>query len=80
MTSDETKLLIEMSSDVRNITKTMTALSVKMERLQEEFVTQMTSRMAVAEEKINRLERIIYGLIALASAEAIAILFQYLQH
>ena len=79
MTTDETKLLIEMSSEVKNIVKTMTALSVKLERLQEEFVTNMTSRMAVAEEKINRLERIIYGLIALASAEAIAILFQYLQ-
>lgn len=80
MTDNETKLLIEVNSEVKNITKTMTALADKMDRLQEEFVTQITSRMAVAEEKIGRMEKIIYGLIAIVSAEGIALIFKYIMH
>jgi hypothetical protein len=49
-----------------------------MDKLQEEFVTNITSRMAVQEEKVGRLERIIYGLIFLTAGELVAIVFKYI--
>ena len=76
--TEETKLLLEMSGEVKALVKTTTTLSDKMDKLQEEFVTNITSRMAVQEEKVGRLERIIYGLIFLTAGELVAIVFKYI--
>lgn len=78
MTNEETKLLVEVSTRLNEMAKTMEMVSKKMDLLQSDHVTNITSRMAVSEEKVSRLEKIVYGLIALAAAQAIAILFQYI--
>lgn len=76
MTSEESKLLVELRADMRNLTKHIEGLTEKMDELQKIHVTDMTSQMAVMKEKVGRLERIVYGLIAIAGAELLAIVFQ----
>lgn len=78
MTDNETKLLVEVNTRVNEMAKTMEAMSKKLDSLQSEHVTFIMSETAVTKEKVSRLERIVYGLIALAAAEGVAILFQYL--
>jgi hypothetical protein len=77
--TEETKLLLEMSGEVKALVKTTTTLSEKMDKLQDEFVTQMTSRMAVQEEKVGRLERILYGFGTMAVAEMLYIIFDLIK-
>lgn len=77
--TEETKILLEMSGEVKELVKTTTTLSRKMDKLQEEFVTNITSRMAVQEEKVMRLERIVYGLITVGGMEMIYIVFDLIK-
>ena len=77
--TEETKLLLEMSSEVKTLVKTTASLSQKMDELQKEFVTTITSRMAVQEEKTARLERVVYGLIAMVAAQSMAIIFNFIK-
>lgn len=79
MTSEETKLLVELKTELRGLTKHIEGLTDKMDELQKTHVTDMTSQMAVMKEKVGRLERIVYGLIAIAGAELLAIVFQMIQ-
>jgi tetrahydromethanopterin S-methyltransferase subunit G len=79
MTSEESKLLVELRADMRNLTKHIESLTEKMDEMQKTHVTNMTSQMAVMKEKVGRLERILYGLIAVAGTQMIYIILELLK-
>lgn len=78
MTNEETRLLAELTQQVRSLNKHIETLTEKMEKFQEHRANEL-SRMAVTEEKVGRLEKIVYGLIGLVFAQAIALIFQFIK-
>jgi hypothetical protein len=79
MTNEETKLLVELKTELRGLTKHIETLTDKMDELQKTHVTDMTAQMAVMKEKVGRLERIVYGLITVAGTELIYIVFDLIK-
>ncbi len=79
MTNEETKLLAQVSTKLETVIDRMTELSGKMDELQKTHVMEMNSRMAVAETKINRMEKVLYGTMAVVFVEVAAFIISILR-
>lgn len=76
MTITEQQILAELRAEMKILITSVKTLTDKMDALQKEHVTEMSSRMAVAEEKINRLEKILYGTMAVVAVQALALIIK----
>lgn len=79
MTTEESVLLASLGEQMKQMTKTMDRMSQKLDKLQDDHVTDITSRMAVQETKVGRLENIVYGLAGVALTELIALIFSFIK-
>lgn len=79
MTVEDTKLtILEMAHDLKSMNVQISKLTTNMEEMQRGFMQQTNIRLAVNSEKIMRLERVVYGLIALVAASLVTAVFSIL--
>ena len=68
----QTVLMEEMGKRIINI-------EVKVDKINETQLGKTEARLAVSEEKVNRLERIVYGAVAFIIIELISIIMLWIQ-
>lgn len=51
----------------------------KVDHIQDTFIIQTSSKLAVAEEKINRLETIVYGTVSIIFIEVIGLIALFIK-
>lgn len=76
---EDKELLIRQIVLIEEMGKKVNAIEGAVTMMKDGHVVQTQSRLAVSEEKISRLEKIIYGSIATIIVQGFAILILWLQ-
>lgn len=74
--NDRTTLekLITLATNMENLVKQVNLMDKKLDDIRTEHVSKTDSNIAVMQSKVNRLETILYGTLALCAAEGITLL------
>ena len=76
---DDKELLIRLTVLVEQMGQKVAGIENKVNTLNDIHLMKTESRLAVGEEKVSRLEKIVYGSIGLILAEGVTILFLWLK-
>ena len=66
--------IIELATNMENLISQVNIMDKKLDEIRTEHVATTNSNIAVLQSKINRLETIIYGTLALAGMEGLTLL------
>lgn len=73
-------LMVKLAQQVEHLIETVKELTVKVESIKDVHIVSTTTQIAVLNEKVNRLEMIVYGVMGLAVTEGIALIISFLKH
>lgn len=77
---EDKELLIRQSVLLEAVVKKVDTIEVKIDNINDEQIRTLDKGQGILVEKVSRLEKIIYGLIAIALTEGIAIISSWIQH
>ena len=76
---DDREILIRQTVLLEEIGKKVTAVETKVNSMNDGHVMKTESRLAVLEEKNDRLEKVVYGSIAIITVQLISLIFLWLR-
>ena len=77
---EDKELLIRQSVLLEAVVKKVDNIETKIDNINDEQIRQLDKSQGILIEKVSRLEKIVYGLIALAIAQGIALISSWIQH
>lgn len=77
---EDKELLIRQSVLLEAVIKKVDIIETKIDNINDEQIRTLDKASGILTEKVARLEKIVYGLIATAAAEAIALISSWIQH
>lgn len=77
---DDKELLLKVSFMVEQQTLEINKISRKVDGIQDKHITDTNSNIAVLKEKVGRLEKVVYGTVAIIITQLIAIVFLWLKN
>lgn len=72
---EQQELLIRLDAQMQGLVKTVTQMELQLDKLNSAHDRDTMSRLSVAESKLGRLEWVVYGALALAASEFVALVF-----
>lgn len=76
---EDKELLIRLSVMLEAVVKKMDNIEIKVDNINDEKIRQLDKTAGITSEKVTRLEKIVYGAIALIFAQSIALVFLWIQ-
>lgn len=76
---DDKEILIRQTVLMEEMGKRIIDIEGKVDRINETHLGKTESRLAVSEEKVNRLEKLVYGAVAVIIVNLISIIFLWMQ-
>jgi len=76
---DDKEILIRQTVLMEETVKRVITIEGKVDSISQTQLSKTETRLAVSEEKVSRLEKIIYGALAAIMIELISILFLWMQ-
>lgn len=73
-------LMVKLAQQVEHLIENVKELSLKVESIKDVHIVSTTTQIAVLNEKVNRLEMLVYGAMGLALTEGIALIISFLKH
>lgn len=77
---EDKELLIRQSVLLEAVVKKVDTIEVKIDNINDEQIRTLDKGQGILAEKVGRLEKIIYGAVAIIFAQTIALIFLWLQH
>jgi hypothetical protein len=72
--------LVELTTSLKALTSKVDGMDIKLDEMRTDHAQHTSNRIAVMDTKVDRLEKIIYGLGGLVTLEGIVLLIQALNH
>lgn len=76
---DDREILIRQTVLIEEISKKISVIENNVNAMKDGHIRETESRMAVQEEKMTRLEKIVYGAVALIIIQGFGLLMQFLK-
>lgn len=77
---EDKELLIRQSVLLEAVVKKVDAIETKIDDINDDQIRQLDKSLGIVQEKVGRLEKVIYGAIAIIFAQTIALIFLWIQH
>jgi len=77
---EDKELLIRQSVLLEAVIKKVDTIETKIDDINDDQIRQLDKSVGILQEKVNRLEKVIYGAIAVIFAQVIATIFLWIQH
>ena len=77
---EDKELLIRQSVLLEAVIKKVDCIETKIDDINDDQIRQLDKSMGILQEKVGRLEKIIYGAIGVLFVQAIGILLLWIQH
>lgn len=77
---EDKELLIRQSVLLEAVIKKVDTIETKIDDINDDQIRQLDKSLGIIQEKVGRLEKIIYGSIAVIFAQTIALILIWIQH
>jgi hypothetical protein len=77
---EDKELLIRQSVLLEGVIKKIDSIETKIDDINDDQIRTLDKGQGILIEKVGRLEKIIYGFCAIVVAQAIALVFLWIQH
>ena len=77
---EDKELLIRQSVLLEAVIKKVDIIETKIDDINDDQIRQLDKSLGIVQDKVGRLEKLLYGAIAIIFTQAIAVIFLWLQH
>lgn len=77
---EDKELLIRQSVLLEAVIKKVDTIETKIDDINDDQIRQLDKSLGIIQEKVGRLEKIIYGAVAVIFAQTVAMIFLWIQH
>lgn len=77
---EDKELLIRQSVLLEAVIKKVDVIENKIDDINDDQIRHLDKSLGIVQEKVGRLEKLLYGAIAIIFTQAIAVIFLWIQH